>query len=236
MTHRRLTAKHAKYAKRRVEETDLHVRRSFFRVFRVFRGSRNFFRPSQSLVTSIATLLELAARTTSAQSQDDVPPLLAPLNEIPATVWEQHGLLIVVLGSLGIVVVVAAIWWVLQPKPTVPVPIEIQTRNELELLQLPAEDGKTVSRISQALKHYFVVAFDLPSSEMTTTEFNCAFAASENAGSDLAADVSDFHRQCDERKFSPSAGVQASACSRALELLQQGEARRAELRQEAKPQ
>jgi hypothetical protein len=181
-------------------------------------------------------LLALLPGSSFSQSQDDVPPLLAPLKEIPATFWEQHCLLIVVLGSLGIVVVVATIWRWLQHKPTVPVPIEIQTRNELELLKLPAEDGKTVSRISQVLKHYFVVAFDIPSSEMTTTEFNRAFAASENAGSDLAASVSDFLRQCDERKFSPSAGVQASACSRALELLQQGEARRAELRQEAKPQ
>ncbi len=187
-------------------------------------------------IVNLKWLLALLPGSSFSQSQDDVPPLLAPLKEIPATFWEQHCLLIVVLGSLGIVVVVAAIWRWLQHKPTVPVPIEIQTRNELELLKLPAEDGKTVSRISQVLKHYFVVAFDIPSSEMTTTEFNRAFAASENAGSDLAASVSDFFRQCDERKFSPSAGVQASACSRALELLQKGEARRAELRQEAKPQ
>jgi hypothetical protein len=205
-------------------------------VFGIFRGSKKSSNFSQSLLTSAAILLISAARETSAQSPNDVPPLQPALPEIPPTLWEQHGVLILVLIVVAVVLIAAAIWWLLQPKPATPLPIEIQTRNELELLRLPAEDGKTISRISQILKHYFVVAFELPSGEMTTTEFNRAVATSKKAGSDLAANVSDFLRQCDEQKFSPAAGVQPSACSRAFELIEQGECRRAELRQVAQPQ
>ncbi len=170
-----------------------------------------------------------------AQSPNDVPPLRPALHEIPPSLWEQHGVLIVVLGAMGLLLIGAAIWWLLQPKPPVPVPIEIQTRNELELLNVPNADGKTISRVSQVLKHYIAVAFELPPGEMTTTEFNRAVASSEKIGGELAARVSEFLRACDEQKFSPLAGVQSSVCARAIELVEQGERRRAELRQLVKP-
>lgn len=192
-------------------------------------------KPGQSLLTSAATLLAFAARVSLAQSTNDVPPLLPSLPEISPTVWEQHGPLIAVLIVVAVALLVVAIWWLLQPKPPIPVPIEIQTRNELEQLRIHTEDGKTISQVSQVLKRYVTVAFELPSGEMTTAEFSRAVADSEKVGSKLAADISEFLRQCDERKFSPSAGVQASACSRALELFQAGEARRTELRQVAQP-
>ena len=197
------------------------------------RWLQHRFSPSVRGCCLVMGLLSIAG-VTFAQS-NDAPPLQPALPEIPPTLWEQHGVLIMVLGIMLIALLAAAIWWLLQPKPPVPVPIEIQTRNELELLSLPAEDGKTISRVSQVLKHYFAVAFGLPPVEMTTTEFNRAVAASEKVGSELAASVSEFLRQCDERKFSLHTGVQASACSRALELVEQGEHRRAELRHVAKP-
>jgi hypothetical protein len=179
--------------------------------------------------------LFLLLPTAAAQSTNDAPPLLPALSEIPPTLWEQHGVLIVMLGILLVAMLSAAIWRLFQPKPTVPLPIEIQTRNELELLQIPTEDGKTVSRISQVLKHYFAVAFELPAGEMTTAEFSRAITANKKVGSELAASVSEFLRQCDERKFSPFARVQTSVCSRALELVEVGESRCAELRQVAQP-
>lgn len=174
--------------------------------------------------------LALSSVATLAQSSDDVPPLLPARPEIPPTLWEQHGVLIVGLSILAVALVAAAIWWLLQPKPPVPVPIEIQTRKELEQLRGRSEDGKTISRVSQVLKRYVAVAFELPPGEMTTTEFNRAALESEKVGPQLGAQISDFLRQCDEQKFSPVAGVQASACSRALEIFQAGETRRAELR------
>ena len=179
-------------------------------------------------------MLLASACSSLAQSTNDVPPLLPALPEIPPTLWEQHGLLIVVLGVFALALISAAIWWLLQPKAPVPVPIEIQTRNELELLRYPTESGKIISQVSQVLKRYVAVAFELPAGEMTTSEFSRAVAGSEKVGGELAASVSEFLRQCDEQKFSPAVGVQASACSRAMELVEQGEARRAELRQVAK--
>ena len=177
----------------------------------------------QSLLTSAATLLILATNATLAQPTNDIPPLQPALPEIPPTLWEQHGILMMVFGVVATAMLVVAIWWLLRPKPPVPVPIETQTRRELELLQLSAEDGKTISRVSQVLKRYLAVAFELPAGEMTTAEFNRAATSSENVGSDLAASVSKFLRECDEQKFSPNAGVHASACSRALKLFEQGE-------------
>jgi hypothetical protein len=166
-----------------------------------------------------------------AQSSDDVPPLLPARPEIPPTLWEQHGILIVGLSVLAVALAAAAIWWLLQPQPPVPVPIEIQTRQELERLNKNTEDGKTISRVSQVLKRYVAVAFEFPPGEMTTTEFNRAARESEKLGQQLTTQISDFLRQCDEQKFSPTAGVQISAGARAVELFQAGEARRAELRQ-----
>ena len=195
------------------------------------RWLQHRFSPRGRAGLLVAGLLS-AAHVALAQSNDDVVPLRPALSEIPPTFWEQHGVLIVVLGIILVALIGSAIWWLLQPKPPVPVPIEIQTRNELELLRLPTEDGKTISRVSQVLKHYFAVAFDLSSVEMTTTEFNRAVAGSEKVGSELAASVSEFLRACDEQKFSPLAGVQSRSerdCSRALELVEQGERRRAEL-------
>jgi hypothetical protein len=185
---------------------------------------------------SLASLcFALSFTSMLAQSTNDIPPLRPALPEIPPTVWEQHGVLIVVLTVVALLLVGGLIWWLLQPKPPVPVPIEIQTRRELEQLQTSAEDGKTLSRISQVLKRYFAVAFELPAGELTTTEFSNAVSANQKISGELAARVSDFLRHCDEQRFSPAVGVQTSACSQALELFQAGEVRRAELRQMAKP-
>jgi len=172
---------------------------------------------------------------TNSTLQEEPLVLQPPAPEIMPTMWEQYGVFVIVLGIVFVTLVALGLWLLLRPKPPVVVPIEIQTRNELELLRLPTEDGKTVSRVSQVLKHYFAVAFELLPGEMTTAEFSRAVAGSDKVGSILAASVGDFLQQCDEQKFSPAGGVQTSACSRALELFQAGETRRTELRQVAEP-
>lgn len=191
--------------------------------------ARNYLR------SVLAALLAVMARTTLAQSTNDIPPLLPALPELPPTFWEQYGLWI----TLGIVVVIAAkgalIWWLLQPKPAVPVPIEIETRRALESLQAAPEEGRTLSAASQLLKRYVAGAFGLAAEEMTTAEFARAVASSKTVGAELARLVTEFLQQCDERKFSPAAGGAFSAPGRALELVELGERRRAELRQVAKP-
>ena len=187
----------------------------------------------KSRLSWAALCFALSSNSMLAQSTNDIPPLRPALAEMPPTVWDQYGVLIVVLSILGVGLLGTAIWWLLQPKPHVPVPIEIQTRHELEQLRKQTEDGKTISQVSQVLKRYIAVAFELPSGEMTTAELSRAAAGSQKVGNGLAARIGDFLRQCDEQKFSPAGEAQSSAGARALELFQAGEARRAELRQVA---
>ena len=178
-------------------------------------------------------LLPLAAQ---AQSTNDIPPLRPALREIPPTIWELYGVWIV----LGIVVIVALkavlIWWLMQPRPVVPEPIEVLTRRELEALRQRPEDGQTLSEISRCVRRYFAVAFELTPGELTTAEFCQALAGSEKVGDGLSAAVSDFLRRADQRKFAPvGAAALSGAAEEALKLFSAGEARRAELRQLAKP-
>jgi len=183
----------------------------------------------------IAVMMAVAAKATFGQSTNDIPPLLPALPELPPTFWEQYGIWI----TLGIILVIAAkgalIWWLLQPKPVVPVPIEIATRNALALLKDVPGDDRAVSQASQILKRYVAGAFDLVADEMTTAEFGRTLASSEKVGGEFAGLVSGFLQQCDERKFAPDAGGEFLAVARARELFELGERRRAELRKAVQP-
>lgn len=190
----------------------------------------------QSLLMLAVGLLISAAVATSAQSTNDVPPLRPALPEIPPTLWEQYGLLLSALGMVVLALVGAGIWWLLQPKPPIPVPIETLTRQELAALGQRAEDGPTLSAISRCMRRYFAIGFDLPPGEFTTTEFCRAISTSERIGSALATAVGDFLRRTDEMKFAPGRSPsQTGAAAQARELFEAGEARRAALRQTVKP-
>ncbi len=186
----------------------------------------------QSLISAVASLL-MSARLVSAQSSEDVPPLLEPLAEIPPTFWEQHGTLIMAGVLVLIALVGLLVWWLVQPKPVVPEPIEVRTRRELEALKRLPENGITLSKLSQCLRRYFTVAFELPPGEMTTTEFNRALTEKrEKIGGELVAAVVDFFRRADEQKFSPAANSTGNnAAQQAMELFERAEKRRVELQQ-----
>ena len=98
-----------------------------------------------------------------------------------------------------------AIWWATRPKPPVIIPPEVQARGDLESLRKLAEDGRVLSKVSQAVRRYFGAAFALPPGELTTAEFCRAMAANDQVGSELSTTTSDFLRRCDERKFAPDA-------------------------------
>jgi hypothetical protein len=170
-----------------------------------------------------------------AQSSEDAPPLLEPLPEIPPTFWEQHGILVVTASLAFMAVLGILLWWLLQPKPPVPVPIEDLTRQELEALAREPENAQTLSKLSRCLRRYFATVFGLPAGELTTTEFNRAFAAQTTVGSELVAAVGEFLQQADEMKFAPGAGWESDATQHALELFERGERRRVELQQATAP-
>lgn len=165
-----------------------------------------------------------------AQAAEEAPPLLAPLPPIPPTIWEQYGLWIT-LGVLVIIVLKGvAIWWLLQPKPKLPEPIEVATQRELFELEQQPEDGATVSRISRCVRRYYATAFGLPAGEATTAEFQRWLAAQATIPPELASAVSDFLRRADEYKFAPGASGTSGWTQQARSLFERGEQRRRELR------
>ena len=177
-----------------------------------------------------------------------VPALAPPYGEIPPTFWEQHGTLILAgsltLGALAVLI----LWKMLQPKPAVILPPDILAREALTKLLRQPEEGKHLSEVSQTLRHYLNTAFELPAAELTTTEFCAALTASKKIGADMAQAISSLLRECDTRKFSPAVRSPAftrpgppeggipnllpplHATNRALELVERGEKRLAELR------
>jgi hypothetical protein len=163
------------------------------------------------------------------QPSEDAPPLLDPLPEIPPTFWEQHGILVVTASFAFIALLGILLWWLLQPKPPVPVPIAVRTRQELEALAREPMNAQTLSKLSRCLRRYFAAVFGLPAGELTTTEFNRAFAAQTTVGGELVAAVGEFLQRADERKFAPGASGDSNAMQQALELFERGERRRVEL-------
>jgi hypothetical protein len=169
-----------------------------------------------------------------AQTTDDIPPLRPPHAEIPPTFWEQHTASISLASFALLALVGMVIWFATRPKPPVIIPPEVRARCDLESLRRLPEDGRVLSKVSQAVRRYFGAAFALPSGELTTAEFCQAIAAKGAIGADLANSTSDFLRRCDERKFAPeTAAGTMGAAEYALMLVEQAEAIREQLRQTA---
>jgi hypothetical protein len=193
------------------------------------------FRVWTGTVSVLAARLSFAAATNSL-APDAIPPLRPPQAEMPPTFWEQYGLWIIVLGVLLVALGCAAAWLLTRPKPPVMVPPEVQARQELEPLRQQPEDGALLSRVSQVLHRYVAGAFDLPPGELTTAEFCHAIAGHGPIGPELSAALSEFLRQCDQRKFSPPAPAPPfSAVAQALKLIDQAQTRRLALAQPAAP-
>jgi len=165
---------------------------------------------------------------------DESLKLLPPYGELPPTLWQQHGtLLILAVLALAFLAGVLA-WLLLRPRPATILSPEVQARRALERLQRQSESGALISLVSQILRRYIIAAFDLTPGEPTTTEFCRILSVNTSIGAELSNSVSDFLRRCDERKFSPQPPVAPlGAADRALELVALGEARRQHLIQSA---
>lgn len=178
--------------------------------------------------------LALVCFALSSLGQEELPKLQPPLGEIPPTFWEQHGTTVMVSVPVALLVLGVGIWLLLRPKPIVPVPPEVQARLDLEKLLQQPEDGAVISRVTQILRRYVQAAFELPPGEPTTAEFCQTIAGHRKLGTELADALGEFQRRCDERKFAQSSPTTpVGTAARALELVSQGETRRAWLRQQA---
>jgi hypothetical protein len=118
------------------------------------------------------------------------------------------------------------VWYLRRPKPPVVVPPEVVACQALEQLRHQPEDGAVLSRVSQVLRHYVAEVAGLPQGELTTAEFCRALDTEPRLGDYLSAALSDFLRQCDERKFAPGRSKPVlAAVDRALELVEAARAR-----------
>ena len=147
------------------------------------RLERHSWRASVLECASPLALFLLLPTVVFAQSTNDVPPLRPALPEIPPTLWEQHGMLIVGLSVVAVALLAAAIWWLLQPKPPVPVPIEIQIWRELTALSHELDSSEMLTNLSRCLRRYFSSAFGLPAEGATTTDFNRSLATASKPSS-----------------------------------------------------
>jgi hypothetical protein len=172
---------------------------------------------------------------TNLVSGEEIPPLLPPRPEIPPSFGEQYGLWLIAGGTLALAGVCAAVWFLTRPKPPAVIAPAVRARAALESLRDKAEDGVILSEVSQILRRYITAVFGLPEAELTTTEFCEEIGKIENVGPELSAEIRCLLTECDRRKFAPSSfappTLPPGAVTRACRLIDQAEARCAQLRQ-----
>ena len=173
-----------------------------------------------------AAILFAVPRLFAQASTNALPALAPPHGEIPPTFEERFnpatksGQAIIIFFVVLAVLLFFVIWKKLHPLPPPTLPPEIVAREALAKLLRQPEDGKLLSEVSQILRRYVIAAFELPPGEFTTGEFSDSLTSSEKIGAERAQTISNFLRECDERKFSPaSQPVSLNAASRALELV-----------------
>jgi len=177
--------------------------------------------------------LTVYSATNGSSADDDLAKLRPPRAELPPSFWEKYELWLI-LGSILVLALIAAIVWIAtRPKPPIIIPPEVRAKQVLNSLLNKPEDGLVLSQVSQVLRHYVTEAFALPPGELTTAEFSRLLANDESVGFELGGAVSDFLRQCDEKKFTASPPpVPLDAVATALKLIETAQARRANLRRQ----
>ena len=184
-----------------------------------------------ALWPALSHVISAAAADTNTDLEK-IPPLRPPLPEIPPTFWEQHGWQVVAGGVLVVALCGLGLWLLLRRKLAAAIPPAVQARQALEPLRQQPEDGVVLSHVSQVLRHYIAAAFELPSGELTTAEFCRALVGDQRVGPALSVPITNFLRQCDERKFAPSPpGPALGAVGQAFQFIDQAEARLVQLRQ-----
>jgi hypothetical protein len=191
------------------------------------------FSPSAKCLVPV--YLNLASRAAFA-ADDAMPKLRPPHDELQPTFWELYGWWTIAGAVLVLAVLAFFIAWLRRPKPDVVTPPEILARRALENLHGRAEDAALVVEVTRILRRYVLSVFGLPPDELTTAEIRQVLQSCKPTGPDLASAVTDFLRECDERKFAPAPSPpRTGAVDRALALLEKVEASRRQPLQTAQP-
>src|SRR3984957_8754851 len=148
------------------------------------------------------TTSALRAQTNSG-GYDPSLKLAPPYPEIQPTIWETYHWAIMIGGIFFLSALGLLLLAILKSKPAATENPEDLARVALAKLSDRPEDGACLSQISQTLRHYFSVAFQLPAGEMTTAELGAILTAHDGVGTDLGKRASHFLLECDQRKFAP---------------------------------
>ncbi|HZV35127.1 MAG TPA: hypothetical protein VFB72_11190 [Verrucomicrobiae bacterium] len=144
------------------------------------------------------------------------------------TFWEQHGWHVIAGAAFCLALIALIIFWLRRPKIVIAEPPATAARRALESWRNRAEDGALVADVTRVVRRYVVCAFNLPSEELTTTEFRKALLSDPHIPRDVGAAAGDFLRRCDQWKFAPAPPAPPlEAVAFALELINKMEAARA---------
>lgn len=186
-----------------------------------------------------AFLLRAWASDPDTGDPNKIPPLRPPRPEIPPDFWETHRGMLMAAVFLGAMALTFLIWWLRRPRPAIVVPPEVQARQSLASLRSQPESGVLLSRVSQTVRRYVSTVFEISPGELTTTDLVRGMAGRDDIGPALAARISEFLQQCDQRKFAPQISSNSPAMGAvdlAENLIESTEVRRAELRAAAADQ
>jgi hypothetical protein len=171
-----------------------------------------------------------------------IPDLKPPLNEIPPSFWEMHGLAISVGAVIGVVVLLFLARALFLEKMPPAIPADALARQALEALRNHPDDAGTTAGVALHLRQFVQAALGLPAGEMTTRELLAAMRQTQPAdgqsvpaeigigntrrdtSSTLSADLIDavekLLEECDARRFAPAPPEGASGmANRALEIV-----------------
>jgi len=177
-------------------------------------------RTGETVAIFVACLFVLSGAV-NGLAAEPLPLLLPPHGELPPTFWEQYGTLAIISGVAGAAAIALLVIWLRRTRPVQLTPPEVVARRALEALRGVPEDGALLMKVSGIFRRYVIFAWRLSPGEMTSAELRRALAEHPgHFGRELAAEVEDFFRRCDERKFAriPPAG-QLVAVEAALNLL-----------------
>jgi hypothetical protein len=156
----------------------------------------------------------LAALTAAPEK---IPDLKPPRGAIPATLWEQHGMTLAFLGAIVLVLVIAIVRRLRQPKPVIiPTPADI-ARSELDALRGCENAALVNTEAARVLRRFLIAKFGLAGPGLTADEITSHLPMDET----LASNLHFFLHQCDVANFAPAAPTPAadSVIEHARELI-----------------
>lgn len=158
----------------------------------------------------------------------EAPPqkiaLKPPKEEMPSSVWEKHSPEILAGSALALILLSVAIYFVVRPKPTNPIPPEDKARRQLAELKSEISTSRVLMEVSDIVQHFFLERLGMPLEELTTSEFLARLRANGQINPMLIQRLETFLRGLDSNKFSPESAVAdaQTIISQALAVVEEG--------------